>query len=168
KQIITYNQKKAAGKLIIGTTPSFAKFELLNILQYFSDLFPKIELHIETHFSYKLTKMLDQEKIHVGIIRGEHYWEGEKIHIKKEPIVAANKSFFNMEDLPYLSQVKYNFRDKQLKKDIDRSWGFHFKNNPKVMIEVDAVDTCMDMIKSGGGYGIIPSISIKKEDGLYN
>jgi DNA-binding transcriptional LysR family regulator len=49
---------------------------------------------------------------------------------------------------------------------IDNWWSGNFSQSPLIGMEVDKADTCKEMVISGLGYGILPSVLVENRNDL--
>ncbi|WP_255343663.1 LysR family transcriptional regulator substrate-binding protein [Geomicrobium sp. JCM 19039] len=46
-------------------------------------------------------------------------------------------------------------------------WNNNFKLPPQIVMDVDRIETCKEMVRHGLGYGIIPGICLQPKDQFY-
>ena len=145
-----------SGTIRLGMTNAFARFTLPSYLMKYKKLYPKVEFDISTDIGAGITDLLDNNKIHVGFIRGdtEKAFERQLICIDQACIV--NKTKIELSDLPNLPQIVY-LKDPFSKKLIEAWWHGHFSAPPLIGIHANHGDTCHEMVASGLGYGIFLS-----------
>ncbi len=161
------NMKTAVyGTLHLGTSSVFALHELPAILQGFSTLYPKVEISLKTGLSSKINKMLQQEEIAVAVIRGEHFWPERKHLLKEEHLCLASLNPIKFHDLPRLPRVNYG-SDASLKNVVQNWWYEIFLCPPKITMQVDSMDTCLQMVLHNLGWAILPEDGIKEHSLLY-
>lgn len=151
------------GQLHLGVSSNFARYELPPLLKIFHKKYPKVEFNVKTGWSSEITQLLKKEEVHVGIVRGTHDWPYNKILLKTEPIKIVSTEPIEFKKLPSLKSIKYK-TDADLRTIIDQWWQSHFNKPPLVNTEVDRIETCIEMVRNGFGYGIFPSISIPKNE----
>src|SRR5699024_8607210 len=125
--------------------------------------YPKVKIHLKTALSPEIMDLLLNESIDIGIESGGYNWTGSKILLRTDRICLISKEKPHMEELPYLPMIK-NKANPNLKGLIDQWWKNNFKEPPRVMMEVDHVATCKEMVKCGLGYGIVPSDCLGSEE----
>ncbi|MBB6453717.1 DNA-binding transcriptional LysR family regulator [Salirhabdus euzebyi] len=160
KDNLTNMKNNIQGILRIGVSSNFAMYQLPNILEGFLAKFPNIEIDLTTGWSSKVLKLIQSEEIHVAIIRGDHVWSGEQITLNKEALCIASKKEIDLNNLPNQNLIQYQ-TDVSLKKTFDDWWLKTFNKTPKVSMEVDSIETCKGLVKTGLGYGIFPSICLE-------
>jgi DNA-binding transcriptional LysR family regulator len=104
-------------------------------------------------------------EVDVAILRGEFQWSGKKILLTRERVCAIvseadrGKSFH---DLQFISRST----DSSFEREIAR-W-FHENKFPmeEQGIHVDSITTCVEMVRRGIGWTIVPEICLEGFDGL--
>lgn len=159
-------ENEIRGKIILGVSNNFARYKLPRLLKSFHDLYPRVEFQVLTGWSTDLVKMASEEEIHVGFVRGNHEWNDQKVLLAEESICIVSKHQIHVSDLLELPQISYN-TDKYLKSQIDTWWNQTFSKPPYIMMEVDRVETCKEMVLNGLGYSVFPSICLTESDELF-
>lgn len=155
-----------SGILRIGVSGGFARYSLGNILAQFAAVYPGVGLVVETGLSPSILHRVQREDVHLGIIRGERHWSEPSILLNREPICLISKNPLKLGDLPFVPRIHYKINDVGLKHAIDKWWQSRFSQAPLITMEVDNMDTCIELVGSGLGYGLIPSISLKNKSDL--
>ncbi|WP_255343664.1 LysR family transcriptional regulator [Geomicrobium sp. JCM 19039] len=83
--------KKNQGNLRLGVSSTFSYYRLPEILKKFMEEFPNIQVEVTTGWSSAILKKLEDEKIHIGIIRGGYDWKANSILISKENVCLISK-----------------------------------------------------------------------------
>ncbi|MED4584644.1 LysR family transcriptional regulator [Brevibacillus choshinensis] len=177
KDHIINMQREVQGTLRIGASIYFGQYELPLIIKKFLELYPKVQIHVDTGFSSEIFDMLLQEEIQVGIIRGEFQWLDQKHLIQEENICLVSKEKINLEDLPSLPRINYRAPKLALKLGdqmsfslshaIDQWWYERYQEPPTITMQVDSHETCKEMAKFGLGYAIIPRVFLRPNENLY-
>ncbi|GGE42187.1 hypothetical protein GCM10011391_21230 [Pullulanibacillus camelliae] len=141
------------GTLKIGTPHSFGRFVLPSLLQKYKTSHHDINFDIKTGMSGEVVKLVRNKEVHIGFIRGDHDFEGEKYLLdQEEGYVAFNKKI-QLSDLPKLPRIEYT-RDPVTVKLIDNWWRAHFDTLPTIGFQVNNLDSCWEMVLKGLGFGI--------------
>jgi len=154
------------GKLRLGVSQTYARYELPNRLAAFLTQYPEVDLHLKTGFSYEVLQMLHKEEATVGIVRDPYDWKGPKVLIEEESIYLVSKHEVQIDQLPNLPRIDYT-TDLSLKSSIDHWWKENFDVAPKVTMEVDIIDTCRELVLNGLGYALLPGICLKGYHDLF-
>ncbi|MED1951275.1 LysR family transcriptional regulator [Brevibacillus centrosporus] len=170
-------QQEVQGTLRIGASIYFGQYELPLIIKKFLELYPKVQIHVDTGFSSEIYDMLLQEEIQVGIIRGDFQWLDQKHLIQEENICLVSTEELNLDELPSLPRINYRapklavkLGDQMsfsLKHAIDQWWHERYTEPPTITMQVDSYETCKEMAKFGLGYTIIPRVFIRPNEELY-
>lgn len=152
-----------SGTIKLAVSPAYAKYKLSRVLTNFTTQFPNANIYIKTCLSSIAVKLLDNNDVHVVIVRGDHLWNEEKIMINKEPIVLIANKEINLAELPFLPYIEYG-TDIVLEKEVRNWWTEHYEVPPMVCMNINDSDTCRQLVAAGLGFSILPSISLSKEE----
>ncbi|WP_408011219.1 LysR family transcriptional regulator [Pseudalkalibacillus sp. A8] len=149
------------GIIRLGVSQNLARYELPDILQQFLDVYSKVQFNVVTSWSQSILKMIKKDEIAIAIIRGNIIWKHEKHLLNKEPICVIHKEELDINNLPNLPRINFK-TDPGLQQTIDNWWKENFDEPPFVTMDIDNVETCIELVEKGLGYAIIPSIGLKK------
>lgn len=166
KEQLVNMKEGISGTLRLAVSGMFARYELPTLLKEFLSIFPDVEFNLKTGWSSEVNLMLQKEDAHLGIIRGNYDWPGDKILLKEEKICIVSNKEIDVAHLPSLPRINYQ-TDMSLKNTIDMWWNQTYTVPPKITMETDRSDTCKQMVLNGLGYSILPEICIQKDDPLY-
>lgn len=166
KEKISNLEGEMSGTLKLGASSNFAFYELPDLLEGFILQYPDIDIQLNTGWSSKVLDYLNNEDIHVGILRGENIWKGTKELLKSERLFVVSKNKITLSDLPNLNYIRFN-TDIYLKNTFESWWRSNYDVPPKTTMELDRMETCKELVKRGIGYSLLPEISLKDEDNLY-
>lgn len=165
KDYICNMNKNTEGIIRIGVSSNFAHYRLPKILKEFCQIYPKVQFSVKTGWSSDIFKLIQNEAVHFGIIRGDFNWNDQNILLEEEKLCIISNGKITKEELPQLPKINYQ-TDPLLNQLIENWWYENFKVSPQVSMEVDKLETCKEMVKNGLGYSIIPAIGLKPEDNL--
>jgi DNA-binding transcriptional LysR family regulator len=154
------------GSLRLGVSGNFARYRLPMLLKQFIEIYPDVEIIVKTGWSSEVINFLYKDEVHIGFVRGDHHWHGPKYLLFNEPICIASNYEIDLEELPNLSRINYK-TDPHLKKTIDNWWHSRFNRPSRITMDIGRIDTCLELVKYGLGYAIVPSISLINTDSLY-
>lgn len=163
KEVVDNYHHEVAGTLRIGVSNFISKYKLPLWLKVFKDQYPNVDFEITTGYSRNISQIAYTNDIHVGIIRGDYNWPGEKILLFEEEICIASVDKINIDDLPSLPRINYQ-TDLLYKHMVDNWWSERFNVPPTITTNVDKGDTCKAMVISGLGYAILPSLFFNESD----
>ncbi|MBH8582475.1 LysR family transcriptional regulator [Thermoactinomyces sp. CICC 10735] len=166
KEYIANMNNKVKGTLRLGVSGIYARYKLPIILKKFLSHYPNVDINLKTGWSVEIPPMLHKEEVHLGIVRGNYDWQGQKYLLHKETICIAAKEELVLEELPMLPRINYE-TDITLKTLIDHWWQKTFSHPPTITMEVDQMDTCKAMVRNGLGYAILPGICLLDEDDFF-
>ncbi len=153
------------GTLNLGVSINYALFQLPELLATYHQKYPQVITRISTDQSRNLYQQIVNNKIDIGIIRGEYDWKGEKILLNRENVCAIRSSGNadrSLHALPYVGRKT----DSQFEREISQ-WMRENHLQPKSNgIFVDNIITCVEMVRRGLGWSIVPEICLKDFDGI--
>ena len=112
KDYILNMSREVQGKLRIGAHSYYSRYILPSLLKNFIGIYPKVEFNVHTGFSFEVLELLQNEEVHVAIIRGNYEWFEEKFLIDEENICLISKEPINIEELPNLPRINYSIDAK--------------------------------------------------------
>src|SRR5690625_4208422 len=85
---------EVTGTLKIGVTKYLAKYKMPKILLQFKKMYPLVEFQVKTGWSIDIYRLVLNQDVHVGFIRGDYPWRGVKELLFEESLcVAYTKPF---------------------------------------------------------------------------
>ncbi|BCJ86769.1 LysR family transcriptional regulator [Effusibacillus dendaii] len=166
KEHMNNMDNKVRGTLRLGVSSLFARYQLAPILKNFLAQYPEVEINVTTGWSSAVIQSVFKEEVHVGIIRGDHNWPEQKMLLKEEKVCLVSDSPVPFEDLPNLPRINYS-TDSSLKNLIQNWWNEMYRQPPLITMEVDRIETCLEMVQHGLGYGLFPSLCLHDRDNLF-
>ncbi|MDR3564095.1 MAG: LysR family transcriptional regulator [Negativicutes bacterium] len=154
------------GTLRLGSSSVFAHYELPRILKGFLELYPEVEISLQTGLSRRVNRMLQKEDLAVAILRGDFFWSEEKFLLREEPICLVSRKPIEIENLPDHPRINYG-TDSSLQAMAEEWWQQTFFRPSFVTMQVDTMDTCRQMVLHNLGWAILPTIGLQQQDGLY-
>ncbi|SFK73700.1 DNA-binding transcriptional regulator, LysR family [Paenibacillus sp. 1_12] len=151
---------KVVGTLRLGVSNYFTRNKLPGILELFKNKYPDVEFKVVTGWSRDVHNLVYNQLVHVGFVRGDYQWGGQKHLILEESICVASKKALNMGELPACSRIDYQ-TDYLFKSLVNNWWTENYAHPPLIGMEVDKVETCREMVIKGLGYAIVPSLVLE-------
>lgn len=167
KEHVWNMDKEVMGTLRLGVSNFFSKHKLPRMLKHFRSKFPKVEFNVSTGRSKEILSLVQNQKVHVGFVRGDYPWADAKQLLFFEHMCIVSDKEIPLEELPHLPRVDYK-TDVTLRGLIDHWWSSVFSRPPLVEMEVESAETCMEMVKNGLGYGIVPSVLLQDDSSLFH
>lgn len=155
---------EVSGTLNAGISINYAQYRLPDTLAAYHRRFPKVRLHITTGQSRHLYRQFLDGTLDVAILRGEYPWDGERFLLSQEQIcVICNREFENKP----LSQLLYisHKTDPALAGLMSQWMRENELSNDKAGICVDNITTCVEMVRRGLGWGLLPNICLGDYNG---
>jgi len=154
------------GIIKLGASRNFSRYMLPGILYEFIYTYSKVQFNVKTSWSQSLLENIKNEELNIAIIRGDFSWNFEKILLNEEPICIVSKDIIDLEKLPYEPRIDF-LTDPGLQNVINKWWTENFSTPPNVTMELDNIETCLELVKYGLGYAIIPSIGLQESHNLH-
>ncbi|WP_134704594.1 LysR family transcriptional regulator [Ammoniphilus sp. YIM 78166] len=166
KDYVNNMDQTVKGSLRLGVSSVFARYKLPSVLKNFLAFYPDVDINLKTGWSVEINHMLHKEEVHLGIVRGDYAWHGEKSLLCEETLCIASTKEIRLEELPQLPRINYG-TDQTLMNLIQDWWQDSYKDPPSITMDVDRIDTCKEMVLHGLGYAILPSICLENDDHLH-
>lgn len=156
---------KVSGTLKIACASIVGQNWLPKVLKEFVTLYPEAKISLITGWSSEIIKALYDGEAHIGIVRGQVEWRGEKIHLFRDTMYLVDTEITSMEDILTTDRPFIQFKsDSNYYQEIQQWWQKHFISKPRRQILVDQIETCKQMALNGIGYAILPSITLDNEE----
>jgi DNA-binding transcriptional LysR family regulator len=154
------------GTLRVGASNYLSKHKIPRLMGLFKEQYPNIDFNVITTWSRDICRLLNNQDIHVGFMRSDFGWRGEKYILYEEPICIASKNEIRLNDLPRLPRIDYH-TDDSYKTLLDAWWGETFLHPPKIGMTVSYIDICRAMVINGLGYAIVPSSLVDEVEQIH-
>lgn len=156
---------KVCGTLNAGISVNFSMYELPDILTEYHRQYPLVKLHITTGQSQELYKKMADGVIDISVLRGEYTWDGFNYLLSQENIcLIFNKEFLGkpLKDFLYIGH-----RTDPVQAGLINRW--LYENDIDIRnrsFNVNDISTCVEMVKRGLGWALIPEIALKGYNGV--
>lgn len=144
------------GTLRVGASNYLSKHKIPRLMGLFKEKYPNVEFNVITTWSRDICSLLNNQDVHVGFVRSDFGWRGEKHILYEEPICIASKNAISLNDLPKLPRIDYH-TDESYKMLLDSWWSNNYAQPPTIGMTVSYLDICKSMVINGLGYAIVPS-----------
>lgn len=151
-------------KINLGISTTMAKYKLAFILQSLKEVYPQIKINIISGNSYhELPKLLKEEKIDIGILRGDVPWNEEKYIVSKEPYGIISQKLLKIEELEKIPYIQYETNTVVKSRIFLDEWSKIYLGKPfqGEIIKVNSTEASLEMIKSGIGWTVLPKIHMQ-------
>jgi len=144
--------------LRIGVPRTFSQKQMPEILRNFAVRCPTVRTDTVSGFSIDLAKMLMNQEMQIAFIRGECNLPGyDQYLVSLDYLCMISRYETDVAKMPDLQRVLYK-TDRLLTKIFDDWWRMRFgQQKPRSNIEVGDVQSCIQMVREGAGYAIVPS-----------
>jgi DNA-binding transcriptional LysR family regulator len=166
KEHVTDMNSSVAGTLRLGASSYFTMYMLPRLLKCFKQEHPHVEFKVTTSWSRDVFNLVHNQDIHVGFVSSDYGWQNQRHLLFEEPVCIASASPLELRDLPKLPRINYQ-TDSLIKAMIDKWWRENFSEPPSISMEVDKLSTCKEMVVSGLGYAIMPSLIVSNIEHLH-
>lgn len=165
KEEISALQAKVYGTLKLAVASATGQYWLPKMLKQFVDRFPQVKISLVTGWSSEILNSMYEDDVHIGIIRGNPEWKGEKIHLFSDSLYLVDTAIQSFDELKRTEKPFIQFRsDSTYYQQIQDWWYLHFQTPPERTIVVDQIETCKEMAVNGIGYAILPEVSLTPQD----
>lgn len=159
KKILDSMNDEICGTINGGFSINYALYKLPNLLYKYHEEYPKVNLKITTGQSQDIYNKLCKGSFDFAIIRGDYPWTGEKFLLSEENIYLVYKEEFenfSLSDYLNISHQTDSSHSTMISRWIQ-------ENNIKLgtnNINVDSITTCIEMVKRGLGWALLPEIAL--------
>ena len=155
-------EREIKDTIYIGAGNAVAANLLSEFLPPFLTVYPEIDVKLTTGFTSELSKKLTNNEIQIAFLRENIKWGHYKRMINTENIYLVSKTPVQLKDLPKLPKISYK-TNPSLREVIDQWWRQNFEDRPNISMKVDNTETCLEIVKAGLGYAILPGLCLKSQ-----
>ncbi len=167
KECVNAVEGIVSGTLRLGSSAVFAHNELPWLLKEFHQKYPAVEISLHAGLSNDILQLMYKESICVAIIRGTHPWNQRETLLQEESLCIISAEPLTLADLPHTPGIYYH-TDPTMQYQIDRWWQENFSVPPNLIMHVDGVLTCRQLVLAGLGWAIVPASRLPDStSGLY-
>ena len=164
RQEIGLSSGAVAGTLRAAVSINYAMYRLPEQLLKFQEEYPQVSTHVITSSSQDAYKLLLSGAVNVAILRGEFEWSGEKALLERERVCAITSSQNATLPLVGLPQILRR-SDAAMERDIARWMREQGIPAARNQIIVNSTATCVEMVRRGLGWGVVPEICLGSFNG---
>lgn len=165
REEISTLETRVYGTLKLAVASATGQYWLPRMLKKFVERFPQVKISLVTGWSSEVLNRMYEDDAHIGIIRGNPEWKGDKIHLFSDSLYLVDTSIQSLEQLNQTEKPFIQFRsDSTYYQQIQDWWYMHFQSRPERTIVVDQIETCKEMAIHGIGYAILPEVSLTPQD----
>lgn len=167
KEQIQTMKGTVSGTIRIGASNFMSKYVLPAILSDFKKEYPDVRYQLYSGWSRDILQMVINNDVHMGFIRGDYHFTGERLLLYRDVMCFANVTKVLPTELDRLNLIDYQ-NDPLNQLLINRWWLENYSTPPRISMNVDRLDTCLEMVRHGLGYGFLPSTVTKMAPELYS
>ncbi len=154
-----------SGTLRVGVSINYAMYRLPPLLLRYQEHYPLVHTQTIIEVSQKIFSMFIAGKMELAIVRGEYSdWDGPRILLDREPVCIITSREHEQMPLGALPQV---IRKADLEMERDTALWRRENKIPTAQNQIFANNTatCIEMVRQGLGWGIVPAICLAHFDG---
>ncbi|MFB5678995.1 LysR family transcriptional regulator [Paenibacillus terreus] len=174
REAVVHLRNEVRGTLRLGISSYFGLYKLPPILKTFKDSYPDVQFSVTCGLSAEIYTMLQNDEVHVGVLRNEYPWTEGKDILQQESICVISTEPVELNKLPSLPMIRYKapktagaLYSSSFSEAVQAWWSEKQDKPPLISMEVDSYETCKEMVRHGLGYSIVPRIFVSPADQLY-
>lgn len=157
-------QDQVCGTLNAGISINFAQYTLPDILAEYHARYPLVRLQISTGSSRSLYKQISDGMLDLAVLRGEYPWDGMRFLLSIENICLVHNR--ELEGKPLGECLYISHRTDSVQSGMISRWMNEHGLDPRSQgFCVDNITTCLEMVRRGIGWALLPEIALKKYEG---
>ncbi|MBP3803762.1 MAG: LysR family transcriptional regulator [Oribacterium sp.] len=152
------------GTLKVGVAVNYARYRLAETLERYIEKYPKVEVQVTARRSPDLYKELISGEANVAIIRGDYPWaEGDVVLFEEKVCLVMGRKIEekNLNDFPFIDRTS----DVGFEADVSR-WMNENKIRRHTGLQINDVDSIMQMVERNIGWSILPEICLSGFKGI--
>lgn len=160
KQELSDISGRVEGKLNAGVSIDQTRAYIADLLCEYRKLYPNVQQNIKTGKSEQLYDMFINNALDIALLRGDFPWSGYKKLIYSEHVCLVNGS----KDMADNTCIWYT-TDQYMNMMISRWMQENGLMVSKNRINVDSISVCMELVKKGLGWCVLPEVYLKEYQG---
>ncbi len=163
RNIASCSDGELGGTLRVGVAVNHARYKLPDLLEAFIDRFPKVDLQVIVKRSPDLYKDLISGDTNLVIIRGDYPWTEGDFLLCEEAVYLVKGSKMkarDLNDVPFIERTS----DVSFDADVSR-WMRENQIRRHSGLQINDVETIINMIERNIGWSILPEICLSDFDG---
>lgn len=146
-------RENAGGEIVIGSSYTFSKYSLSDLLLAYRMEHPNINFSIVNEQSNVLFRKMLDESIDVGFIRGDYEGAVNRRLIGRDAAYLVTKEPTDLEQLPKMQYLGYKTNDRTMEL-LHAWWKERFDSEFPTGMVVGYVDVAWQLIARGVGYTV--------------
>lgn len=156
---------KTEGTLNIAASSYITNYRLPKLLKAFKKAYPHIDINVSTAWSKDIFGYVFNRDVHVGFASVADIDTVERSLICEEELCVASMQEVDLHELYQYPRISYQ-SNYLLRSRIDRWWRENYKQAPQTALSVDSLSNCLEMVRAGLGFAIIPDGAAKDFEGI--
>ncbi len=144
-------KEEPKGVISIGSSYTYSKFELADLLFEYSKNHSGISFDIVNEQSNNLFRMLVEDSLALGFVCGDYEGPVNKVLVKQDKAYIVSKYPIDIEKLPQMQRIDYRSNDKS-KEILNKWWNERYKEDQPKGIFSGYIDFAWKLIDKGLGY----------------
>lgn len=149
------------GTINIAASSYITNYRLPQLLKEFKRVYPSVDVNVATVWSKDVFRHVFTNDVHVGFASIADIDTVERHLLSEENVCIVSREDFELACLYKYPRINYQ-SNYLLRSQVDRWWREDYKQAPKTIVTVDKLPTCIEMVKAGLGYAIIPVGAVKE------
>ncbi|MGW8115204.1 LysR family transcriptional regulator [Caproicibacterium sp. NSD3] len=163
RQSLLAMKDEVCGTLNAGISVNYALYRLPDVLATYHEQYPKVNLHITTGQSHHLYQQMLAGALDVAVLRGEYPWKGMQFLLSQENICVICQQ--ENADRPLSDYLYINHKTDSNLASLMSRWIHEQGITAQTGFCVDNVTTCVEMVRRGLGWGLLPEIGLDEFEG---
>lgn len=158
--------RKISGTLTIAASGYITLYRLPKLLKAFKQQYPDVEIKITPDWSKDIFSHIFKHEAHVGFASVADLDTVERFLVSEENVCIASMEEINLANLEQEYRIDY-MSNYLLRSNVDKWWRENYKHPPKIILDIDKLSNCVEMVRAGLGYAILPSGALKDFPGIH-
>ena len=157
-------QGEVCGTLKAGVSVNFSYYRLPEVLTEYHKKYPRVRLDIATGHSRHLYQQMLDGTLDIAVLRGEYPWDGTQFLLSQEDICLIYAREYEGKPLSDYLYIDHQ-TDASLGAQMAR-WRYeNGVTGDTGSFVVDNITACLEMVKRGLGWALMPEIALDNFDG---
>lgn len=165
RRSLSADRDEVCGTLRAGISINYALYRLPDVLASYHKKYPGVRLDITTGHSRHLYRSMMDGALDIAVLRGEYTWDGPQYLLSQESICliyAEENEGRPLSDYLYISHLT----DQEQEISTARWLREHHLDAGTNHVCMDNVTTCVEMVRRGIGWGLLPEIALAGFGGI--
>lgn len=159
RQEVNQSRGDVAGTIRVGTSINYGMYRLPKQLKRYQALYPLVHTQVVTDSSQKIFADLLKDRYDVVVARGEFDWHGKRVLLDRERVCAITSAKDAERPLDSLPQITRR-TDLAMEREIAQWMRENHIAVSESSIVVNSTATCVEMVRRGLGWGVVPEICL--------